>query len=194
MLDDFNRRACKRTTPLLRCCRRVVHGCLLCLLWTLPALTAHLVGVPAEVTHHLKALIWNMLRDRCDKIARAEHLKVALDLRIHSRAIENRVAQAIHLHLRNRKWIANNVLRKSLNILTLMRRVANAVRVAERITQKVTHALMRDTAELLEQSAVKSKVRPQHLWNGECEMPMRHEREDRLRKHGAEYLHLFLMA
>lgn len=43
----------------------------------------------------------------------------------------------------------------------VMRRVANAVRVAERITQKVTHALMRDATELLEQSAVKSKVRPQ---------------------------------
>lgn len=36
---------------------------------------------------------------------------------------------------------------------------ANAVRVAERITLKVTHALMRDATELLQQSAVKSKVR-----------------------------------
>ena len=122
MLDDFNRRACKRTTPLLRCCRRVVRGCLLYLLWTLPALPAHLVGVIAVVTHHLKALIWNVLRDRCDKIARAEHLKVALDLRIHSRAIENRVAQAIHLHLRNRigfgskDWLDN---RKYLLVLKL---------------------------------------------------------------------------
>ena len=53
--------------------------------------------------------------------------KVALDLRVHSRAIENRVAQAIHLHLRHGKWIANNVLRKSLNILTLMRRDATAL-------------------------------------------------------------------
>ena len=52
---------------------------------------------------------------------------VALDLRVHSRAIENRVAQAIHLHLRHGKWIANNVLRKSLNILTLMRRDATAL-------------------------------------------------------------------
>ena len=34
------------------------------------------------------------------EIARAEHLKVALDLRIHSRAIENRIARTIHLHLR----------------------------------------------------------------------------------------------
>ena len=120
--------------------------------------------------------------------------KVALDLRVHSRAIENRIARTIHLHLRNRKWIANNVLREVLYSLTLVRRDANAVRVAERITQKVTHALMRDAAELLEQSAVKSKVRPQHLWNGECEMPMRHDREDRLRKHRAEHLHILLMA
>ena len=76
----------------------------------------------------------------------------------------------------------------------IVRRVANAACVAERIAQKVTHALMRDAAELLQQSAVKSKVRPQHFWNREREMPMLHDREDRLRKHGAEYLHLFLMA
>ena len=34
----------------------------------------------------------------------------------------------------------------------IVRRVANAACVAERIAQKVTHALMRDAAELLEQS------------------------------------------
>ena len=50
--------------------------------------------------------------------------KVALDLRVHSQAIENRIARTIHLHLRNRKWIANNVLRKVLDVLTLMRRDA----------------------------------------------------------------------
>ena len=59
------------------------------LLRTLPALTAHLVGIPAVVTRHLKALIRNVLGDRCDEIARREYLKVALDLRVHSRAIEN---------------------------------------------------------------------------------------------------------
>jgi len=71
---------------------------------------------------------------------------------------------------------------------------ANAACVAERITQKVTHALMRDAAELLEQSAVKSKVRPQHFWDRECEMLMRHRRYDRLRQHRAEHLHLLLVA
>ena len=75
MLDDFNRRACERTTPLLRCCRGIVRGLLLRLLCTLPALAAHLVGVPAVVTHHLKALIRNVLRDRCDEIARREYLR-----------------------------------------------------------------------------------------------------------------------
>ena len=85
MLDDFNRRACERTTPLLRCCRGFARSLLL---GTLPALPAHLFGIPAVVTHHLKALIRNVLRDRCDEIACREYLKVALDLRIHSRAIE----------------------------------------------------------------------------------------------------------
>ena len=72
--------------------------------------------------------------------------------------------------------------------------LANAACIAKRIRQKVTHALMRDAAELLQQSAVKSKVRPQHLRNRECEMTMRHRRHDRLRKHRAKYLHLLLMA
>jgi len=72
--------------------------------------------------------------------------------------------------------------------------VANAARVAKRITQKITHALMRDATELFQQSAVKSKVRPQHLWNRERQVPMRHDRHDRLRKHRAKYLHLLLMA
>ena len=77
---------------------------------------------------------------------------------------------------------------------TVMHCCANAVRVAERITQKVTHALMRDAIELLEQSAVKSKVQPQHLWNHEREMTLRHRRYDRLRQHRAEHLHLLLVA
>ncbi len=75
MLDDFNRRACFGATPLLCYCCGLAYGLLLCLLRTLPALTAHLVGIPAVVTHHLKALVWNVLRDRCDEIARAEHLR-----------------------------------------------------------------------------------------------------------------------
>ena len=61
--------------PLLRCCRGLARGLLLCLLCTLPTLTAHLVGVPAVVTHYLKALVWNVLRDRRDEIARREYFR-----------------------------------------------------------------------------------------------------------------------
>ena len=92
MLDDFSRCAYLGATPLLCCCCGLARGLLLCLLCTLSALPAHLFGVLAVVTHHLKALIKNVLRDRCDEIARREYLKVALDLRVHSRAIENRIA------------------------------------------------------------------------------------------------------
>ena len=67
MLDDFNRRARSRTTLLLCCCRRLARGLLLC---TLPALPAHLVGVLAVVTHHLKALIRNVLRNGDEYLAR----------------------------------------------------------------------------------------------------------------------------
>jgi len=72
--------------------------------------------------------------------------------------------------------------------------VVNAISLAKRISQKITHALMRDATELLQQFAMKSKVRSQHFWNAEGDLSMRHGREDRLRKHGAEYLHHFLMA
>gem|GEM_PF-5615175 len=53
-------------------CRRLVRSSFLCLLRTLPSLTTHLVGVLAVVTHHLKALVWNVLRDCRDEIARGE--------------------------------------------------------------------------------------------------------------------------
>ena len=45
-------------------------GPLLCLLCTLPALPTHLVGIPAVVTHHLKALVWNVLRNGDKYLAR----------------------------------------------------------------------------------------------------------------------------
>ena len=68
---------------------------------TFPALPAHLVGVPTVITHHLKALVGNVLRDCRNEITRREYLEVALDLQIHSRAIENGISRTIHLHLRH---------------------------------------------------------------------------------------------
>ena len=86
---------------------------------------AHLVGVLTVVTHHLKALVWNELHDRRDGIKCREHLKFATDLRVHSGALKNQLAGTIHMHLRLQARIGNNVLRKSLSILTLMRHDAS---------------------------------------------------------------------
>ena len=47
----------------------------------------------------------------------------------------------------------------------IVRRVANAACIAERIPQKVTHALMRDAAELL-QSASRQTARVGSVWGG----------------------------
>ena len=69
MLDDFNRRVSFGTTPLLCCCCGLARGLLLCLLRTLPALPTHLVGIPAVVTHHLKALVGNVLRNGDEYLA-----------------------------------------------------------------------------------------------------------------------------
>ena len=91
MLDDCKCRAYFGATPLLCCYCWLTRGVLLWLLRTLPALDEHHVGVPAVVTHHLETLVWNVLRDGDedwrDEITRAEYLKVALNLRDHSRRI-----------------------------------------------------------------------------------------------------------
>ena len=91
MLDDCNYRAYFGAVPLLCCCRGLARSLLLCLLCKLPAPATHLVEIPAVVTHHLEALVWNVLRDGDedwrDEITRAEYLKVALNLRNHSRRI-----------------------------------------------------------------------------------------------------------
>ena len=112
------------------------------------------------------------LSEFASEFSSAHHMKLALAIKQSVRHQRVQVRMKVEI-------FAEGVDRHDDGWNAIVRRIANAVRVAERITQKVTHALMRDAAELLEQSAVKSKVRPQHLWNGECEMPMRHDREDR---------------
>ena len=127
------------------------------------------------------------LSEFASEFASAHHMKPSL-------AIKQAVGyQRVQVRMKV-EIFAESVDRHDDGWNAIVRRVANAACIAERITQKVTHALMRDAAELLEQSAVKSKVRPQHLWDRECEVSMRHRREDRLRKHRAKYLHLLLMA
>jgi hypothetical protein len=61
ILDDFNRRACKHTTHLLRRCRGIVRYCarrfvLVVLLCTFSTLRTHLFGVSTVIAHHMKVL------------------------------------------------------------------------------------------------------------------------------------------
>ena len=59
-----------------------------------PGLTAYLVVIRAVVTPRLKTLISNMMCDCCDN-----HREVALDIRIHSREIQDQIARTSHLYL-----------------------------------------------------------------------------------------------
>jgi hypothetical protein len=44
-----------------------------------------------------------------DKVARAEHFKIALDLRVHPGAVNDRVSGAVGLHFIDRERVADDV-------------------------------------------------------------------------------------
>ena len=87
------------------------------------------------------------------EFASAHHMK--LFLAIKQSVCHQRVQVRMKVEI-----FAEGVNRHNDGWNAVLRRVANAACVTKRITQKVTHVLMRDAAELLQQSAVKSKVRP----------------------------------
>ena len=89
------------------------------------------------------------LSEFASEFASAHHMKPSL-------AIKQAVGyQRVQVRMKV-EIFAESVDRHDDGWNAIVRRVANAACIAERITQKVTHALMRDAAELLEQSAVKS--------------------------------------
>jgi len=56
-----------------------------------------------------------MLGDAGDKVAGAEHFKVALDFRVHPGAVNDRVAGAVGLHFIDGEWVADDVLGQPLH-------------------------------------------------------------------------------
>ena len=78
------------------------HGFGVCLV---EVLAAQLVRVPAVVADELKAFIRDVLGDAGDEVGRAEHFKIALDLRVHPRAGNDRVAGSVGLHFLDREWV-----------------------------------------------------------------------------------------
>ena len=88
------------------------------------------------------------LSEFASEFSSAHHMRLALAIKQSVRHQRVQVRMKVEI-------FAEGVDRHDDGWNAIVRRVANAVRVAERITQKVTHALMRDAAELLEQLSVK---------------------------------------
>ncbi len=73
-------------------------------------LTTHFFRVPTVVTDHLRALLRNVLSDRCQKVRSRKNLEVAVDLRIPFGAVDDLLASGVERHFGNRKRVAQNVL------------------------------------------------------------------------------------
>jgi len=92
----------------------------------LEPLAAHLVGIPSVIAHELEAFVRDVLGDAGDEVARAEHFKIALDLRVHPRAVNDRVPGAVGLHFIDRERVADDVLGEPLHVLAVTGRHALA--------------------------------------------------------------------
>ena len=64
----------------------------------------------------------------------------------------------------------------------------------ERGAMELGQAAVGDAAEFLDEPAMKSEIRAQHLGDSERQVPVRHGRQDGIRQQRAEELHLFLVA
>ena len=92
----------------------------------LEPLSAHLIGIPVVVAHELEAFVRDVLGDAGDEVARAEPFKIALDLRVHPGAVNDRVPAAIGLHFIDRERVADDVLGEPLHVLAVTGRHALA--------------------------------------------------------------------
>jgi len=60
-------------------------------------LAAQLIGIPSVIANELEAFVRDVLGDAGDEVAGAKHFKIALDLGVHPRAVNDRVAGAVGL-------------------------------------------------------------------------------------------------
>jgi hypothetical protein len=70
----------------------------------------------------------------------------------------------------------------------------HALGLIQRCTHDITNAFVRDPAEVFEQIAVITEIRPEHFWDGEGDMPMGYGKKDGLGEQGSEELNLLLVA
>ena len=64
----------------------------------LELLATNLIGIPSVIAHEMKAFVWDVLGDACDEVAGATYLKIALDLGVYPRVVNDRVPEAVGLH------------------------------------------------------------------------------------------------
>ena len=70
----------------------------------------------------------------------------------------------------------------------------HALGLIQRCAHDITNAFVRDPAEVFEQIAVITEIRPEHFWDGEGDMPMGYGKKDGLGEQGSEELNLLLVA
>jgi hypothetical protein len=52
-------------------------------------LATHLIGIPFSIAHELEAFVRDVLGDAGDEVSGAKHFKVALNLGVHLRAVND---------------------------------------------------------------------------------------------------------
>ena len=94
------------------------------LAFPLVSLASHLIGVPPVIANELITLIRDVQGNGCDKVARAEELKITIVLWVHPGAVDDRplwvnATRRAQLHLGGGKGVSNDVAGDSLEVFTL---------------------------------------------------------------------------
>ncbi len=100
--------------------------------WNTPVLDAlplasHFARVTAVVTDDLRALVRNMLGDRCQEVRVRKHLEVSVDLRVQLGAVNDLTVSGVERRFGHRKWVAKDVLGEWFEDGLVLRRNAFAV-------------------------------------------------------------------
>jgi len=64
---------------------------------------AHLIGIPSVIEHELETFVRDVLGDAGDEVAGVKHFKIALDLGVHPRAVNDRAPGGVGLHFLDRE-------------------------------------------------------------------------------------------
>ena len=98
-----------------------VHGSII---RPLEPLATHLIGIPSVIAHELEPFVRDVLGDAGDEVAGAKLFKIALDLGVYPRAVNDLVPGAVGRHFIDRERITADVLSQPLHALAVSGRDA----------------------------------------------------------------------